>query len=150
MDFLQIEGKEIPLLEAPQHHEDPARRILYVFFKRKQLICVIFSLLIAPMFFYLLFRTTEYIAAATVLLNPSREFLNISPTGPGASAVMSPSSETINTELQIITSPELAERLASDIPFPDDPNGKNRSKMEIRRDAGRIRGLLTATQVRST
>ena len=39
----------------------------------------------------------------------------------------------INTELQIIKSPELAERLAADIPFPDDPNGKNRSEAQIRR-----------------
>ena len=150
MDFVQIEGKEIPLLEAPQHYEDPPRRILYVLFKHKQLICVIFVLLIAPMFFYLLFRPTEYFAAAKVLLNPSREFLNISPTGGGGSATMYPSPEVINTELQIIKSPELAEHLAADIPFPDDPNGKNRSEAEIRRDAGRIRGLLTATPVRAT
>ena len=40
--------------------------------------------------------------------------------------------------------------MAADIPFPDDPNGKNRSEAEIRRDAGRIRGLLTATPVRAT
>ena len=91
MDFLQIEGKEIPLLEAPQHYEDPPRRILYVLFKHKQLICVIFVLLIVPMFFYLLFRPTEYFAAAKVLINPSREFLNISPTGGGGSATMYPS-----------------------------------------------------------
>ena len=60
MDFVQIEGKEIPLLEAPQRHEDPPRRILYVLFKHKQLICVIFILLILPMFLYLLFRSTYY------------------------------------------------------------------------------------------
>src|SRR5262249_2969887 len=150
MEFLQIEGKEIPLLEAPQRYEDPPRRILYVLFKHKQLICAIFILLIAPMFFYLLFRTTEYIASAKVLLNPSREFLGISPTGGGASAIMYLGPDVINTELQIIKSPELAERLAADIPFPDDPNGKNRSEAEIRRDAGRIRGLITATPIRAT
>src|SRR5262249_12106414 len=149
MDFIQIDGKEIPLLEAPQRYEDPPRRILYVLFKHKQLICVIFILLIVPMFFYLLFRTTEYIASAKLLLNPSRVFLNISPTG-GDSAPMSLSPELINTELQIIKSRELAQRLAADIPFPDDPNGKNRSEAEIRRDAGRIRGLITATPIRAT
>src|SRR5262249_52331545 len=149
MEFLQIEGKEIPLLEAPQRYEDPPRRILYVLFKHKQLICAIFILLIAPMFFYLLFRTTEYIASAKVLLNPSREFLGISPTGGGASAtIMYLGPDVINTELQIIKSPELAERLAADIPFPDDPNGKNRSEADIRRDARGIRGLLTATPVK--
>ena len=44
----------------------------------------------------------------------------------------------------------MAERLAADIPFPDDPNGKNRSEAEIRRDAQGIRGLLTATPVPKT
>src|SRR5262245_36313465 len=144
MEFLQIEGKEIPLLEAPQRHEDPPRRILYVLFKHKLLICVIFILLILPMFLYLLFRTTYYTATARVLINPSREFLNLSPTA-GRSVAMYPSPEMINTELQIVRSPELAERLAADIPFPDDPNGKNRSQAEIRRDGGRIRGFLDAT-----
>jgi uncharacterized protein involved in exopolysaccharide biosynthesis len=56
----------------------------------------------------------------------------------------------INTEIQIIKSPELAERLVAEIPFPDDANGKNRSAAEIRGDAGRIRGLLKATPVRAT
>jgi len=149
MDFLQIEGKEIPLLEAPQRHEDPPRRILYVLFKHKQLICVIFILLIVPMFLYLLFRSTYYFAAAKVLINPSREFLNLSPTG-SQSVNLAPSPEMINTEIQIIKSPELAERLAADVPFSDDTNGKNRSEAQIRGDAGRIRGLITATPMRGT
>jgi uncharacterized protein involved in exopolysaccharide biosynthesis len=150
MDVLQIDGKEIPLLEAPQRHEDPPRRVLYVLFKHKQLICAIFILLITPMFFYLLLRPTEYFAAAKVLLNPSREFINLSPTSGASSVSMAPSPEIINTEIQIIKSQELAAHLAADLPFPDDPNGKNRSEAEIRRDAGRIRGLLMATPVRAT
>ena len=128
MDVLQIDGKEIPLLEAPQRYEDPPRRILYVLFKHKLLICVIFISLIVPMFLYLLFRSTHYLAAAKVLINPSREFLNLSPTGGGRSVGVVPSPDMINTEIQIIKSPELAERLAADIPFPNDPNGGNRSE----------------------
>src|SRR4029077_18131936 len=138
MDVLQIDGKEIPLLEAPQRYEDPPRRILYVLFKHKQLICVIFILLITPMFFYLLFRSMEYLAAAKILINPSRDFVAMSPTGAVRTTTMAASPEIINTELQIIKSPELAERLAADIPFPNDPNGKNRSETEIRRDGRRI------------
>jgi succinoglycan biosynthesis transport protein ExoP len=149
MEFLQIEGKEIPLLEAPQRHEDPPRRILYVLFKHKLMICAIFILLIAPMFVYLLFRSTYYLAAVKVLINPSREFLNLSPTGAQSTvSLLAPSGEMINTEIQIIKSPELAERLAADISFPDDMNGKNRSEMEVRRDGRRLRGLITATPVR--
>src|SRR5262249_10688831 len=107
MDVLQIDGKEIPLLDAPQRYENPPRRILYVLFRHKQLICVIFILLILPMFLYLLFRSTYYYAAAKVLINPSREFLNVY----GQRITMLPSPEMINTELQIIKSPELAEPL---------------------------------------
>jgi len=51
MDWLQIDGKEIPLLEAPQKYENPPRRILYVIFKHKKLIRNIFLLLIVPMVF---------------------------------------------------------------------------------------------------
>jgi uncharacterized protein involved in exopolysaccharide biosynthesis len=149
MDFLQIEGKEIPLLEAPQRQEDPPRRILYVLFKHKQLICVIFILLIVPMFLYLLFRSTYYLASAKVLIN-SRQYLNLSPTGAQSTVDVTPGVEMINTELQIIKSPELAERLAADIPFPDDPNGRNRSEADIRSDARRIRVLITATPIRAT
>jgi len=149
MDVLQIDGKEIPFLEAPQHYEEPPRRILYVLFKHKQLICVIFISLIVPMFLYLLFRPTYYLAAAKVLLNPSREFLNLSPTGGQSTVNLAPSPEMINTEIQIIQSPELAERLAAEIPFPDDPNGKSRSEAQIRGDGQRVRGLIRATPIRS-
>jgi succinoglycan biosynthesis transport protein ExoP len=150
MEFLQIEGKEIPLLEAPQRYEDPPRRILYVLFKHKQLICVIFILLIVPMFLYLLFRTTEYSGTAKVLLNPSRDFVAISPTGATRATPMAPSPDMINTELQIVKSPELAERLAADIPFPNDANGHNRSEAQIRRDSRGMKGLLTARNIRGT
>ena len=63
---------------------------------------------------------------------------------------MYPTVEVMNTELQIIKSPELTERLAADIPFPNDPNGKSRSEAEIRRDGRRLKGLLKATAIRGT
>src|SRR5262245_40192758 len=148
MDSLQIEGKEVQfLLEAPVRYYDPPRRILYVLFKQKRMICVIFGLLIVPMFVYLLFRPTEYTAVAKILLNPNREILNISPTGGQRSVSMTLSPEAINTEIQIIKSPELAERLAADM---DRASGRNRSEAEIRRDARGIRGLLTVTPVQKT
>src|SRR5262245_53452620 len=113
------------------------------------MICAIFLLLIVPMFLYLLFRTTYYLAAANVLINPNREFLNLSPTGGQSTVALALSPDMINTEIQIIKSPELAERLAADISFPDDTNGKNRSEIEIRRDGRRIRGFIKATPVRN-
>jgi len=100
MDFVQIEGTQIPLLEAPQKYENPPRRILYVIFKHKQLIRAIFLLLSVPMCLYLLFRPTEYVASSKVLIKPSREFLNVSPISRdvGSTGIyLTP--EIINTEI---------------------------------------------------
>ncbi len=60
MEWLQVDGKEIPLLEAPQKYEAPPRRILYVLFKQKRLICTIFLALSLPVFIYLLLRPVQY------------------------------------------------------------------------------------------
>ena len=149
MEWLQVDGKEIPLLEAPQKYEAPPRRIAYVLFKQKRLIASVFIILSLPVFLYLLSMPTEYTASARVLIKPSREFLNISPTSAGSVSV-SPSPDMINTEIQIIRSPELAERLAKEIPFPDDPNGNQRSEADIENDGRRIRGFLRAAPVRAT
>jgi uncharacterized protein involved in exopolysaccharide biosynthesis len=120
MEWLQVDGKEIPLLEAPQKYEAPPRRILYVLFKQKRLICAIFLALSVPMFVYLLLRPVEHTAISKVLVKPSREFLNVSPSAGGPNALgLLPSPEIINTELQIIKSPQLAERLVRDNPFPN-------------------------------
>src|SRR5436309_2404449 len=138
MDFLQIEGTQIPLLEAPQKYENPPRRILYVIFKHKQLIRAIFLLLSVPMCLYLLFRPAEYVASSKVLIKPSREFLNVSPISRDAGSTglyLTP--EIINTEIQIIKSPELAERLAKDVPFPGKATGQTPrvlTEAEINRD----------------
>src|SRR5438874_5045600 len=155
MDFVQIEGTQIPLLEAPQKYQNPPRRILYVIFKHKQLIRAIFLLLSVPMCLYLLFRPAEYVASSKVLIKPSREFLNVTPIpsqgGGSGSLYLSP--EIINTEIQIIKSPELAERLVRDVPFQDQAKGKTRrtlTEAEIRQDARRMRGLLVATPVRNS
>jgi uncharacterized protein involved in exopolysaccharide biosynthesis len=153
MEWLQVDGKEIPLLEAPQKYEAPPRRIAYVLFKQKRLIAAIFLVISLPVFLYIFTRPTEYIATARVLIKPSRGFLNLSPTGGtggGESLRVAPSPEVINNEIQIIKSPELAARLAKEIPFPDDPNGKQRGEAEIEQDARRIRGYVKAAPIRTT
>ncbi len=42
MDWVQIDGKEIPLLEPPESHKETPRRLLHVLFKYKRLILSIF------------------------------------------------------------------------------------------------------------
>jgi uncharacterized protein involved in exopolysaccharide biosynthesis len=151
MDFVQIEGTQIPLLEAPQKYQNPPRRILYVIFKHKDLIRAIFLLLSVPACLYLLFRPAEYVASSKVLIKPSREFLNVSPlSGSRESGSLYLSPEIINTEIQIIKSPGLAERLVRDVPFPDKSNRKTpMTQSEVVQDGRRMKGLLTATPLRA-
>jgi uncharacterized protein involved in exopolysaccharide biosynthesis len=150
MDFLQIDGKEVPLLEAPQKYEAPPRRIAYVLFKQKRLIAGIFLAISMPIFLYIMFKQQEYIASAKVLIKPSREFLNVSPTPGMGSIGLLPSPEVINNEIQIVRSPELAERLVTEIPFPDNPNNQHRSRADIENEGRRLRGYLKATPVRAS
>ena len=65
----------------------------------------------------------------------------------GRTVDMTPSPEMINTELQIIRSPELAERLAADMARA---RGRTRTEAELRRDARNLRGLLDPSAVRGT
>jgi uncharacterized protein involved in exopolysaccharide biosynthesis len=149
MDWVQIDGREIPLLEAPQKYENPPRRILYVLFKHKKLVRNIFLLLIVPMSLYLLLRPTEYVAVSKVLIKPSRAFI-VSPsqreTDDGLS--MLPTPEMLNTEVQIIKSPQVAERVVKDVPFPFRVTGKVPpvlSEKTIVQDGRLMRALLAAT-----
>jgi len=149
MDWVQIDGREIPLLEAPQKYENPPRRILYVLFKHKKLVRNVFLLLIVPMTLYLLLRPAEYIAVAKVLIKPSRAFL-VSPTTGGDSdqgLSMLPTPEMLNTEVQIIRSPQVAERVVKDVPFPFRTNGKgapNLSEKTVIQDGRLMKALLAA------
>jgi len=154
MDWLQIEGTQIPLLEAPQKYENPPRRILYVIFKHKQLIRAIFLLLSVPMCLYLLFRPSQYFASSKVLIKPSRGFLSISPSTGGRedSLNLFPTPEIINSEIEIIRSPHLLERLAKDVPFPDRSDGKTQPVLtaeQAKRDGRRLRSFLTASPAKN-
>ncbi len=155
MDWLQIEGKEIPLLEPPQNHQEVPRRILYVLFKHQRLITIIFLAISVPMLLYLLFRPTKYLASVKVLIKPSREFLSISPVSGGQpnNIGLDPSPEIINTEMQIIKSPELAERLVREIPFPDTTRGKTPpalTEAQIQQEGRRMRSYINPVPVRNS
>src|SRR5262245_8886925 len=114
MDFLQIEGKEIPLLEAPQHHEDSPRRILYVLFKHKRFISLIFLSISLPAIVMLFLSPTLYEGKAKVFIKPTRAYMNFTGSDP-----VYPSVEVLNSEIQIIRSRELREQLYKELPFPD-------------------------------
>ena len=81
MDFLQIEGKEIPLLEPPETHRDAPRRVLYVLFKHKRLITLAFLAISLPALVMLFLRPTQYEGKAKVFIKPTRAYMNLSVTG---------------------------------------------------------------------
>src|SRR5438093_10713284 len=116
MECIQIDGTELPLLE-PLRGEEPQRRIfrvLNMLFKHKFFIAKIFIIVSLPIMIVLLSMPTEYIAKAKILIKPTRPFLNLSDR-PDA---FYPTPDIMNTEIQIIKSKDLRQRLAKEVPFP--------------------------------
>jgi succinoglycan biosynthesis transport protein ExoP len=120
MDWVQIDGKEIPLLEPPETHKDKPRRLLQVLFKYKRLILTTFLCTSLPALLVLLLMPTKYLATSKVFIKPSRAFVNLNPKGSDSGVGVLPSPEVLASEIQIITSRELGEQLGKDVPFPDD------------------------------
>lgn len=147
MDTLQINGVEIPLLEPPQHKDNDAPRwILYALFKRKFFITVTFLVVSLPLMIAYLLKPVEYLAASKVLFRPGRAFIGLSPSGESVMS-LSPSPETINTEIQIIKSREVLQRLAQEVPFPVPKKGRISEADILRETLSRV-GRLDATPIR--
>jgi uncharacterized protein involved in exopolysaccharide biosynthesis len=116
MEWIQIDGKELPLLEPP-HSDEPQRRIfrvLNMLFKHKFFIAKVFVIVTLPILILILSMPTQYIARSKVLIKPTRPFLNLS----DRPDVFYPTPDIMNTEIQIIKSKELRQRLAKEVPFP--------------------------------
>ena len=119
MDFLQIDGKEIPLLEPPESHKETPRRLLHVVFKYKRLILSMFLSITLSVLAVILIMPEQYRASARVFIKPSRSYLSLTPGRNGDSVAMFPSPEVLNSEIQVIKSRGLAEQLTKELPFPD-------------------------------
>src|SRR5262245_35954753 len=95
-----------------------------MFFKHKRFITSVFILVALPILIVLLSAPTQYLAKTKILINPTRTFLSLSPSGTSASRTSDdhgtiPNPEqAINDEIQIIKSKELRERLAKEVPPP--------------------------------
>lgn len=119
MEFLQIDGKEIPLLEPPESHKETPRRLLHVVFKYKRLILSMFLSISVSVLTVILIMPKQYTASAKVFIKPSRNYLSLEPGRNGGSVGMFPTPEVLNSEIQVIKSRGLAEQLAKEVPFPD-------------------------------
>ncbi len=119
MDFLQIDGKEIPLLEPPESHKETPRRILHVVFKYKRLILSMFLTISLSILAVMLIMPEQYRASARVFIKPSRSYLSLTPGRDGNSVGMFPSPEVLASEIQVMKSREISEQLTKELPFPD-------------------------------
>jgi uncharacterized protein involved in exopolysaccharide biosynthesis len=116
MDSLRINGQEIPLLEPPETHRDSPRRVLDVLFKRKRLVTITFLTISLPALVYLFLRPTQYEGKAKVFIKPTRAYMNLTSGGPAA---REPDTRMLKSEIGIILSRELRQRLNKELPFPD-------------------------------
>jgi polysaccharide biosynthesis protein PslE len=115
MEWAQIDGQEIPLLEPPETRKDTPRRVLDVLFKHKRLISITFLTISLPALVYLFLRPTLYEGKAKIFIKPTRAYMNLT----GSADPVNPTTEMLNSEIQIIQSRELHGRLYKELPFPD-------------------------------
>jgi uncharacterized protein involved in exopolysaccharide biosynthesis len=113
MEWIEIDGKQIPLLEPPETHKEVPRRVLHIFFKYKRLIRNVFLAISLPLMLLVLISPQKYRGSAKVFIKPNRTFL-----GDNALSV-SASTDVLNTEIQLLRSREVLGRLAKELPFPD-------------------------------
>jgi polysaccharide biosynthesis protein PslE len=126
MEWIQFDGKELSLLEPPRG-DDRQRRIfvfLTMLFRHRVFITNVFVLVAIPILIVLLSMPTQYLAKTKILINPTRSFLSLSPSGttgsrtPDGQGTNPNPEQAINDEIQIIKSKELQQRLAKEVPPP--------------------------------
>ena len=114
MAWIEIDGKEIPLLEPPETHKEVPRRVLQVLFKYKRLIGRVFLAVSLPLLLIVLLAPQKYTGSVKVFIKPTRAFL-----GTESPLNVAPSAEVLNTEIQLVMSREVLGKLVDELPFPD-------------------------------
>jgi uncharacterized protein involved in exopolysaccharide biosynthesis len=126
MEWIQMDDKELRLLEPPLSNEGQGRIFVFLnmLFKHKLFITNVFILVALPLLIVLLSMPTQYLAKTKILIKPTRTLLSLSPSGTAATGTsdshgtISNLEQAINDEIQIIKSKELRERLAKEVPPP--------------------------------
>jgi uncharacterized protein involved in exopolysaccharide biosynthesis len=119
MAWLEIDGKDIPLLEPPVSQKETPRRILQTVFKYQRFIRITFLSILLPAFAIVLLTPGKYTAEVKVLIKPSRAYLNMTPGTGEQMLSVAPTPDVLNSEIQIIKGREVAQQLYKELPFPD-------------------------------
>ena len=117
MEWIQMDGKELRLLEPPLSDEGERRifGFLNMLFKHKLFIAKVFILVALPILIVLLSMPTQYLAKTKILIKPTRTFLSLSPSGTAASGT-SDGRGTIPNPCLLYTSPSPRDRQKSRMP----------------------------------
>ena len=119
MAWLEIDGKDIPLLEPPVSQKETPRRLLQTVFKYQRFIRITFLSILVPAFAVVLLAPVKYTAEVKVLIKPSRAYLNMTPGAGEQMLSVAPTPDVLNSEIQIIKGREVAQQLYTELPFPD-------------------------------
>ncbi|HWO40494.1 MAG TPA: Wzz/FepE/Etk N-terminal domain-containing protein [Candidatus Eisenbacteria bacterium] len=118
-----------PLLTGPVRDDAVGRNALSVLFKWKWLIVGAFAAVFLPVTIMSYLQPTSYRAKVTTMVKKDRSYLSITPSGDDQLVNLPISRSTINSEIKIITSREVIERVveelavedSGEVPHPDQP-----------------------------
>jgi len=92
-------------------HKASLRDLLTIFFKHRAKILTIFSIVVAMVTITTFFASPVYEAKSTLLVKYGREYMNQSQVGTSQPMMSVDRQEIINSEIQILKSPDLAKRV---------------------------------------
>ena len=112
MEWIEIDGKQVPLLEPPDSYKEMPRRGLQVAFKYKRVIRNVFLMVSVPLLLIVLLAPQKYRGTARVFIKSNRVL------GPDSSLNNAATEALLNTEIQLIRSREVLRQLSKELPFP--------------------------------
>ncbi|MRR05846.1 MAG: lipopolysaccharide biosynthesis protein [Deltaproteobacteria bacterium] len=101
--------------KAPSDHKDNVRDLLTVFFKHRAKILTIFSIVVAMVTVSTFLASPVYEASSSLLVKFGREYMNQSQVGSSQPMISVNHEAIINSEIQILKSPDLAKRVIETI-----------------------------------
>jgi len=108
------------------------RDLLTIFFKHRAKILTIFSIVVVMVTITTFFASPVYEAKSTLLVKYGREYMNQSEVGRSAPMMSLDREEIINSEIQILKSPDLAQKVIESIKlsqiYPDLAKAETRDK----------------------
>lgn len=141
-------------LLGPVRDEATSRNALSILFKWKWLIVGTFAAVLLPVTISSYFKPTFYRASVTTIVKKDRGYLSISPGADDPLVNLQISRSTINSELKIITSREVIERVVQEFAresSEEEPRGsRDLPLLDVNADFFSIQGGLDVSSLRDS